>query len=79
MILTDEHRAAITKAYKAGLHDDQASLCCAPDARARCAAIVGDEHAEALQTYAYEALSCIKSQSRESTCLTRIANLKELP
>lgn len=56
--LTDEQQSMLATAFLAGLQDSRFSLCCAPDALAACAAIVGTKFAAALHAFAYESLGC---------------------
>jgi hypothetical protein len=66
MKLSDKQRSMIATAFVAAFEHDlgiveckRRSLCCAPDALAACARIVGKRKASALQTFFYESLGCV--------------------
>lgn len=101
LILTEEMRSMIASAVVAGGDCNLSGtpnrrhlcLCCAADATAACAQIVGTRYAARLQDWAYDALGCgfnhedirrdglgmeLIGAEREATYLERVAELDEI-
>lgn len=88
MKITDEMRSMMASVLIGSANCDtgrHCCMCCGPDARAICAMIVGEEHADALELYASEELGCgwitdqmPPSLQLEQTYLDKISELREI-